>query len=71
LPVEQEHGCETAGERPGRGAQHWLQIADEARWRTLIIARGRPFETELRILEQEAIKTSLADLLTSPGSSSG
>ena len=44
----------------------WLQIADEARRRTLIIARDRPVETQLRILEQEAIKTSLANLLTFP-----
>jgi carbonic anhydrase len=44
----------------------WLQIADEARRRTLIIARDRPLETQLRILEQEAIKTSLANLLTFP-----
>ena len=38
----------------------WLQIADEARRRTLIIARDRPIEMQLRILEQETIKTSLA-----------
>ena len=44
----------------------WLQIADEARRRTLIIARDRPLEVQLRILEQEAIKTSLANLLTFP-----
>ena len=44
----------------------WLQIADEARRRTLIIARDRPLEIQLRILEQEAIKTSLANLLTFP-----
>lgn len=44
----------------------WLQIADEARRRTLIIARDRPIEMQLRILEQEAIKTSLANLLTFP-----
>ena len=44
----------------------WLQIADQARRRTLIIARDRPLETQLRILEQEAIKTSLANLLTFP-----
>jgi len=45
---------------------HWLQIADEARRRTLIVARREPIETQLRILEQEAIKTSLANLLTFP-----
>lgn len=44
----------------------WLQLADEARRRTLIIARGQPLETQLRILEQETIKTSLANLLTFP-----
>jgi carbonic anhydrase len=44
----------------------WLQIANEARRRTLIIARNRPHEAQLRILEQEAIKTSLANLLTFP-----
>ena len=42
----------------------WLQIADEARRRTLIIARDRPLEVQLRVLEQEAIRTSLANLLT-------
>jgi carbonic anhydrase len=44
----------------------WLQIADEARGRTLLIAREWPLEDQLRILEQEAIKTSLANLLTFP-----
>ena len=44
----------------------WLQIADEARRRTLLIARDRPLEAQLRMLEQEAIKTSLANLLTFP-----
>jgi carbonic anhydrase len=44
----------------------WLQIANEARRRTLVIARDRPLETQLRILEHEAIKTSLANLLTFP-----
>jgi len=44
----------------------WLQIADEARRRTLTIARNEPLETQLRILEQEAIRTSLANLLTFP-----
>jgi carbonic anhydrase len=56
---------------PAIGKQHtfihqWLQIADEARRRTLIIARDQPIETQLRILEQEAIRTSLANLLTFP-----
>jgi carbonic anhydrase len=44
----------------------WLQIADEARRRTLLIARGRPLEDQLLTLEQEAIKTSLANLLSFP-----
>jgi carbonic anhydrase len=44
----------------------WLQIADEARRRTLLIARERPLEDQLRILMQEAIKTSLANLLSFP-----
>jgi carbonic anhydrase len=56
---------------PAIDAEHtfihrWLQIADEARRRTLIVARNRPLESQLRILEQEAIKTSLANLLTFP-----
>ena len=44
----------------------WLDIADEARRRTLLRARDRPVEEQLRLLEQEAIKTSLANLLTFP-----
>jgi carbonic anhydrase len=44
----------------------WLQIADEARRRTLLITRERPLEDQLRTLEQEAIKTSLANLLSFP-----
>ena len=56
---------------PAIDAEHsfihrWLQIADEARRRTLLIARDRPLEDQLRTLEQEAIKTSLANLLTFP-----
>jgi carbonic anhydrase len=54
--VDHEHGF----------IHRWLQIADEARRRTLIIARHEPLETQLRVLEQEAIKTSLANLLTFP-----
>ncbi|MFW5679366.1 MAG: carbonic anhydrase [Pseudomonadota bacterium] len=46
--------------------QPWLNIADEARRRTLLIARQRPLEEQLRLLEEEAIKTSLANLLTFP-----
>lgn len=44
----------------------WLKIADEARRRTLLMARERPLEEQLRLLEQEAIRTSLANLLTFP-----
>lgn len=56
---------------PAIDAEHsfihrWLQIADEARRRTLLVARHEPIETQLRILEQEAIRTSLANLLTFP-----
>ena len=56
---------------PAIGEEHafihrWLHIADEARRRTLVMARGRPLEIQLRILEREAIKTSLANLLTFP-----
>jgi carbonic anhydrase len=45
---------------------NWMQIVDEARRRTLIIARSRPVGEQLRILECESIKTSLANLLTFP-----
>jgi carbonic anhydrase len=45
---------------------HWMQIADEARRRTLITARDRPFEEQLRVCGQESIKTSLANLLSFP-----
>jgi carbonic anhydrase len=45
---------------------NWMQIVDEARRRTLVIARQQPLETQLRILEQESIKTSLANLLSFP-----
>lgn len=56
---------------PGIAEDHtfihnWMKIADEARRRTLIIARQQPFEVQLRTLEFEAIKTSLANLLTFP-----
>jgi carbonic anhydrase len=43
-----------------------MQIADEARRRTLIVARHQSLPTQMRILEQEAIKTSLANLLSFP-----
>ena len=49
----------------------WLHIADEARRRTLVMARDRPLEIQLRILEQEAIRTSLATCSPSRGSRSG
>jgi carbonic anhydrase len=45
---------------------NWMQIADEARRRTLIVARHQSLPTQMRILEQEAIKTSLANLLSFP-----
>jgi carbonic anhydrase len=45
---------------------NWLKIGDEARRRTLIIARHQPIDMQLRILEQEMIKTSLANLLSFP-----
>jgi carbonic anhydrase len=56
---------------PAIGEQHsfihrWLRIADEARRRTLLKAREQPLENQLRLLEQEGIKTSLANLLTFP-----
>ncbi len=56
---------------PGIDEEHafihnWLKIADEARRRTLVIARHQPFEAQLRTLEFESIKTSLANLLTFP-----
>jgi carbonic anhydrase len=44
----------------------WMQIADEAKRRTLILARHQPLEAQLRLLEQESIKTSLANLLSFP-----
>ena len=45
---------------------NWMQITDEARRRTLLVARQQPIEAQLRILTQEAIKTSLANLLSFP-----
>lgn len=45
---------------------NWMQIADEARRRTLVVARQQPLSVQLRTLEQEAIKTSLANLLSFP-----
>lgn len=54
---------------PDLDSQHqfihnWMDIADEARRRTLIIARNQPLEVQLKVLEQESIKTSLANLLS-------
>lgn len=43
---------------------HWMNIADDAKRRTMIIARNQPLEVKLKILEQESIKTSLANLLS-------
>lgn len=56
---------------PNLGAQNafihnWMNIADEARRRTMIIARNQPIEVQLKTLEQESIKTSLANLLSFP-----
>jgi carbonic anhydrase len=45
---------------------NWMQIVDEARRRTMILARNKSTADQLRILEQEAIKTSLANLLSFP-----
>jgi Carbonic anhydrase len=45
---------------------NWLDIAGEARRRTLIAARNQPMELQLHRLEREAIKTSLSNLLTFP-----
>ena len=45
---------------------NWMQIADEARRRTLVIASHKSFEEQLRTLEREAVKTSLANLLSFP-----
>lgn len=44
----------------------WMHIADEARRRTLVVARQQPLDVQLRLLEQESIKTSLANLLSFP-----
>ena len=43
-----------------------MHIVDEARRRTLILARTQPLAVQLRIFEQESIKTSLANLLSFP-----
>lgn len=45
---------------------NWMQIVDEARRRTLILARTQPLTVQLRVFEQESIKTSLANLLSFP-----
>lgn len=45
---------------------NWMQITDEARRRTLLVARQQPMEAQLRMLTEEAIKTSLANLLSFP-----
>jgi carbonic anhydrase len=45
---------------------NWMQIADEARRRTLVIARHKTLDEQLRTLERESIKTSLANLLSFP-----
>lgn len=45
---------------------NWMNIADEARRRTLLMHRHHQLPEQLRALELEAIKTSLANLLTFP-----
>ena len=45
---------------------NWMEIADGARRRTLVTARGLELEDQLRICGEEAIKTSLANLLSFP-----
>lgn len=45
---------------------NWMMIADEARRRSLLMTRNQPLEVQLRTLEQEVIKTSLANLLSFP-----
>lgn len=45
---------------------NWMNIADEARRRTLVLHRHRPLEAQLQALELEGIKTSLANLLSFP-----
>lgn len=50
---------------------NWMRIADEARRRTLIMARYQPLADQLRICGHQAIRTSLANLLTFPWISEG
>ena len=45
---------------------NWMHIADEARRRTLVTSRALGLEDQLRLCGQEAIKTSLANLLSFP-----
>jgi|APTNR8051073442_1049403.scaffolds.fasta_scaffold02968_13 carbonic anhydrase len=45
---------------------NWMRIADEALRRTRIIARNRPLAEQAKICGLEAIKTSLANLLSFP-----
>jgi carbonic anhydrase len=54
-----------AGTR-GSFIANWMEIADAARRRTLVTARSLALEDQLRICGQEAIKTSLANLLSFP-----
>lgn len=44
----------------------WMQIVDEARRRTLLMSRKQSQAEQMQMLEQEAIKTSLANLLSFP-----
>lgn len=52
--------------RPQSFIGNWMEIADEARRRTLITARDLDPEDQLRVCGEEAIKTSLANLLSFP-----
>jgi carbonic anhydrase len=59
----------TAPPEPGtRGSfiANWMQIADEARRRTMVAASALGLEEQLRVCGEEAIKTSLANLLSFP-----
>ncbi len=45
---------------------HWMQIARQARDRTLAEVGDQPIDVQTRFCEQEAIKGSLANLMTFP-----
>jgi carbonic anhydrase len=59
----------TSPPEPGtRGSfiANWMQIADEARRRTMVTSSALGLEEQLRVCGEEAIKTSLANLLSFP-----